>query len=59
MTKKEKKETEELTTELYLVLCRTNKLTYDDMEMMTIGMCLEYIETYNEVHHPLEVSLQL
>lgn len=22
------------------------------MEMMTIGMCLEYIETYNEVHHP-------
>lgn len=34
------------------MLCRTNKLTFDDMAMMTIGMCLEYIETYNEVHHP-------
>ncbi|WIL39750.1 hypothetical protein QN089_05635 [Kurthia sp. YJT4] len=33
------------------MLCRTNKLTHDDMAMMTIGMCLEYIETYNEVHH--------
>lgn len=22
------------------------------MAMMTNGMCLEYIETYNEVHHP-------
>lgn len=33
------------------MLCRTNKLTHDDMKLMTIGMCLEYIETYNEVHH--------
>lgn len=35
-------------------MCRTAKLTYEDMEMMTIGMCMDYIDEYNELHTPKE-----
>lgn len=24
------------------------------MELMTIGMCLDYIDEYNEIHNPTE-----
>ena len=31
---------------MYLVACKKAKLSINDMEYMTIGMCLEYIDTW-------------
>ncbi|RPJ97292.1 hypothetical protein CW357_01095 [Rummeliibacillus sp. TYF005] len=39
---------------MYLALCRSTKLEHADMELMTIGMCLDYIDEYNEIHNPKE-----
>lgn len=33
-----------MTTELFLFLCKKSELTTYDMEEMTIGMCLDYME---------------
>lgn len=39
-------EGEEVTTETFLALCYRCKLTNADLEIMTIGMCLDYIEEF-------------
>lgn len=31
-------------------MCRAAKLSYDDMELMTIGMCLDYMDEYNDFY---------
>ena len=41
-----------ITTETFLFLCRKSKLTLDDMEIMTIGMCLDYITEYVDINNP-------
>ncbi|MED3540661.1 hypothetical protein ABEX53_31500 [Bacillus toyonensis] len=40
------------TTETFLVLCYKCKLTKVDLEDMTIGMCLDYIDEYLEMQKP-------
>ena len=43
---------EVITTETFLLLCRKSKLTLEDMEIMTIGMCLDYITEYVDINNP-------
>lgn len=38
-----------LTTESFFMTCKMVDLTLDDMEMMTIGECLDYIDNYVDV----------
>jgi spore germination protein YaaH len=45
-----------ITTEAFLSLCRKAKLTHEDMEIMTIGMCLDYIEEYVDMNNPKKSS---
>lgn len=30
----------------FFVLCKTCKLSFEEMDEMTIGMCIDYIEEY-------------
>jgi len=41
-----------ISTETYLVLCHECKLSHDDLETMTIGMVLDYIDEYIDTHNP-------
>ncbi|MDM5352590.1 hypothetical protein QUF65_17325 [Lysinibacillus sphaericus] len=41
-----------MSTEQFLVLCKECKLSHDDLETMTFGMCLDYIEEYLEMKNP-------
>lgn len=41
-----------INTETYLVLCHECKLSHDDLETMTIGMVLDYIDEYIDTHSP-------
>lgn len=34
----------------FFLLCKQCKLSYEEMDQMTIGMCLEYVEEYLELH---------
>lgn len=43
---------EVITTEAFLLLCRKCDLYKEDLEDMTIGMCLDYIEEYIDVSKP-------
>lgn len=38
-----------LTTESFFMTCKMVGLTLEDMEMMTIGECLDYVENYIDV----------
>ncbi|EOW9529898.1 hypothetical protein ACO11K_003662 [Bacillus cytotoxicus] len=42
----------EFTTETFLALCYSCKLTRADLEDMTIGMCLDYINEYTSIRDP-------
>ena len=42
---------EVITTESFILLCRKCDLHRDDLEDMTIGMCLDYIEEYIEMNN--------
>jgi len=44
-----------ITTETFLVLCKRNQLTNEDMENMTIGMCLDYMQEYVDMNNPKKV----
>jgi hypothetical protein len=48
----EQGDTGEFTTELFLALCYKCKLTRMDLDDMTIGMCLDYINEYVELQKP-------
>ena len=37
---------------MYLVLCHECKLAHEDLETMTIGMVLDYIDEYMEMKNP-------
>lgn len=39
-----------MSTELFLYLCKKFELNRDDMEEMTIGMCLDYMDKYIEIN---------
>jgi hypothetical protein len=41
-----------MTTELFLALCYKCKLTRLDLEDMTIGMCIDYIDQYVDMQNP-------
>ena len=41
-----------INTEMYLVLCKECGLQNDDLETMTIGMVLDYIEEYLQTKNP-------
>ena len=43
---------EVITTESFILLCRKCELYRDDLEDMTIGMCLDCIEEYIEMNKP-------
>lgn len=37
---------------MYLVLCKECGLTHEDLETMTIGMTLDYVDEYLELKNP-------
>ncbi len=37
---------------MFLVLCRKVGLAKEDLEDMTVGMCLDYIDEYLEMQKP-------
>jgi hypothetical protein len=41
-----------MTTEYFLALCYQCKLTLADLELMTIGMCIDYIDEFIEIRKP-------
>ncbi|MDO6631763.1 hypothetical protein ABDI49_04655 [Bacillus cereus] len=41
-----------MTAETFLALCYSCKLTRLDLENMTIGMCLDYINEYTSMKNP-------
>lgn len=43
---------EPITTETFLVLCHECKLAHEDLETMTVGMVLDYIDEYMEMKNP-------
>ena len=47
---------EALTTELFQVMCYQCHLTKDDLELMTIGNCLDYLQEYIESQNPKKVK---
>ncbi|BAM46353.1 hypothetical protein AXY_02210 [Amphibacillus xylanus NBRC 15112] len=40
-----------LSTESFFMTCKMVGLTLDDLEMMTIGECLDYVENYVNIKH--------
>lgn len=52
--KSEGQGTGEFSTDTFLVLCYKCGLTRLDLEDMTIGMCLDYIDEYVEMQKPSE-----
>lgn len=47
---------EPFTTDQFLALCYKCKLTRDDIEDMTIGMCIDYIFEWVEMNKPKDSS---
>lgn len=52
MKKVEASQGESITTDSLLLLCRQCGLSKEDLEDMTIGMCLDYIDEYVEMQNP-------
>lgn len=52
MKKGEASQGESITTDSLLLLCRQCGLSKEDLEDMTIGMCLDYIDEYIEMQNP-------
>lgn len=50
---------EVVTTESFLLLCRKVNLYREDLEDMTIGMCLDYIEEYLEMRKPDNTKVRI
>lgn len=46
------------TTEEFLALCYKCKLTNDDLENMTYGDCIDYIDSYLELHEEKEQKVR-
>jgi hypothetical protein len=38
------------------VLCYQSKLTYFDLEIMTIGMCLDYVQEFIDMQNPKKIN---
>ena len=49
---------EVITTESFILLCRKCDLYREDLENMTIGMCLDYIEEYIEMNNPADQKIR-
>lgn len=49
---------EVITTESFLLLCRKVDLYREDLEDMTIGMCLDYIEEYIKINKPANTKVR-
>lgn len=45
-------EDDKLSTETFLVLCYKSGLSRIDLEDLTVGMCLDYIEEYLDLQRP-------
>lgn len=43
---------DEITTELFQVLAYQSGLKLDDLQLMTVGMVLDYIQEYIEMNDP-------
>lgn len=50
---------EVITTESFILLCRKVDLYREDLEDMTIGMCLDYIEEYIESNKPANKKIRV
>ena len=49
---------EVITTESFILLCRKVDLYREDLEYMTIGMCLDYIEEYIQMNKPANAKVR-
>jgi hypothetical protein len=49
---------EVITTEAFILLCRKCELYRNDLEDMTIGMCLDYIEECIEMNKPANQKIR-
>ena len=50
---------EVITTESFILLCRKCDLYREDLEDMTIGMCLDFIEEYIEMNKPASKQVRV
>lgn len=50
---------EVITTESFILLCRKCDLYREDLEDMTIGMCLDFIEEYMEMNKPVNQKVRM
>ncbi|CAK20651.1 hypothetical protein [Listeria monocytogenes] len=41
-----------MTAEAFLYICKQTGLTMDDLDMMTLGSCLDYFAEYEEAQNP-------
>lgn len=41
-----------MTTGSFLYTCRYVGLSFEDMDLLTIGMCLDFVEEYNDHNTP-------
>lgn len=48
----EASEGETITTDAFLLCCKIAKLTREDLELMDIGNCLDYIDEFTEFMKP-------
>ncbi|AWK52786.1 hypothetical protein DIC82_18080 [Clostridium beijerinckii] len=48
-----------ITTESFILLCRKCDLYREDLEDMTIGMCLDFIEEYIEMNKPSNKKVRI
>ncbi|MFJ8529634.1 hypothetical protein [Bacillus sp. NPDC094106] len=47
-----------MSSDTFFALCYKVKLTNADLEMMTIGNCLDYIETFLELNNPKKETVR-
>ena len=50
---------EVITTESFILLCRKCDLHREDLEDMTIGMCLDFIEEYIGMNKPANQKVRV
>ena len=47
---------EDITTELFQVLAYSSGLKFEDLQLMTVGMVLDYIDEFIDHHNPKKVK---
>lgn len=47
------------TSTSYFLVCKMAKLTLEDLQFMTIGMCMDHISEYSEMINPKSKEVEV